>query len=184
MNRIFVTLAVLGNLSLAAAFWLGLSVGDASLRDAGVQQSMGWHLLAGLGAVVFSVLVHSIVLTYFMGTSRWLEETTQAYHLGSVWIDECRTLKYRTLPAMALCLGALIATAAFGAAADPASPVGFKGWWGVSPDTLHLSAALCTWGLNLIVNLGEYAALSRNGEIVNEVLGEVRRIRRERGLET
>jgi hypothetical protein len=149
-----------------------------------VQRHLGYHLLAGMGAVVFAVLVHSIVLTYFMGTGRWLEETTRAYRLPSRWIEESRMLKHRTMPLMALCLLSLIATAAFGAAADPASPVGFKGWLGIAPESWHFSVALGTWGFNLMVNFWEYAVLHRHGGLVNEALAEVRRIRQERGLET
>ena len=37
--------------------------------------------LIGMVALVFTTLVHAIVLTYFMGTGRWLEETCRAYHL-------------------------------------------------------------------------------------------------------
>lgn len=183
VTRIFLTLCIVSIIALAAAFWLGLEIGDATSRDPIVQKNVGNHILAGLAALVFALLVHAIVLTYFMGTGRWLEETTLAYHLPTKWQQESKTLKYRTIPAMVVCLVLLILTGAFGAAADPASATGFRGFGGLSADSLHMAIALTTLGVNLIVNLLEYSALHRNGVIVSEVLQEVRRIRLERGLE-
>lgn len=183
MTRIFLTLCVVSIVALAGAFWLGLEIGDATLRDPVVQKNVGLHILAGLAALVFALLVHAIVLTYFMGTGRWLEETTLAYHLPAAWQQESKSLKYRTVPAMVLCMVLLILTGAFGAAADPASALGFRGWGEFSADTLHMLIALTAAGINLIVNLLEYSALHRNGVIIGEVLQEVRKMRLERGLE-
>ena len=43
--------------------------------------------------------------------------------------------------------------------------------------------ALTTVCLNLGVNLAEYVAIARNGELVEKVLSEVRAIRTTKGLE-
>ena len=177
------TLAILSSLVLAGTFVLGLNIGDATLRDRAVQQTVSRHMLLGLAALVSAVLVHAVVLTYFMGTGRWLEETSRAYHLPDTWLRENRSLKYRTLPLMTVCLFLLIAAGALGGASDPASSVGFREWQGIPAGTWHMLFALCTWGFNLAVNLWEYAALERNGSLIAAVLGEVRRMRLERGLE-
>ncbi|MCA9096156.1 MAG: hypothetical protein KDA68_21900, partial [Planctomycetaceae bacterium] len=76
-----------------------------------------------------------------------------------------------------------ITTGGFGAAADPASTVGFQGWGGIPPGTIHMMIALTTVCLNLGVNLAEYVAIARNGELVEKVLSEVRAIRTAKGLE-
>ena len=91
-------------------------------------------------------------------------------------------MKYRTILLMMVCFLLLIATGAFGAAADPASAVGFRGVWGFSGGAIHMTIALFTWAFNLLVNVYQFRVLTRNGEIVNAVLGEVRRIRTEHGL--
>ena len=183
MTRIFLTLCVVSIVALAGAFWLGLEIGDATLRDLLVQKNVGNHMLAGLAALVFALLVHAVVLTYFMGTGRWLEETTLAYHLPTDWQQESKSLKYRTIPAMVLGMVLLIVTGAFGAASDPATGIGFRGWGDLSAGTLHMLVAMGAVGFNLLVNLLEYSALHRNGVIVNEVLQQVRKMRLERGLE-
>jgi hypothetical protein len=178
VRRIFLTLAIFSNVVLIAAFVLGHRIDDARALDGGVDVHFGVSIMA----LIFAALVHAIVLTYFMGTGRWLEETTQAYRLPDERRLENKSLKYRTVPAMIVSLLLLVGTAALGAAADPASPVGFTGWAGFSAATTHLIAALLTLGVNAVVNLWEYLALERNGRLVQEVMDDVRRIRTERGL--
>lgn len=182
MKRIFLTLAILSTILLITTFALGWSIGDATSRSAEVQSRVSQHFLTALAGLMFAVLVHAICLTYFMGTGRWMEETSEAYHLTNTWQSKCQSLKYRTLPGMTACLILLVATGAFGAAADPASPVGFQGWFGLSAEKIHLLVASTALLINLLVNMMEYQAIRRNMELVEEVLREVRRIRMERGL--
>jgi hypothetical protein len=182
MNRIFVPLCGLSTILLVAAFALGLNIGDPRTLDRAVQAAVQYHFLTALGALCFATLVHAIVLTYFMGTGRWIEETSQAYRLPGEFHRENQRVKYRLAPAMVGCFLLLLATGAFGAAADPGSPVQFTGWWGIPAAMWHQSFAVVTLIANLGVNYWEYVALFRNGEIVQAVLAEVRRIRTERGL--
>lgn len=182
MKRIFVSLALLSNALLVAAFVLGMKIGDPTLRDPSVQGLVGQHFLTSLAALVFAALVHAIVLTYFMGTGRWMEETTEAYQLGGAERARNKRLKYRTIPAMVVCLVLLVASGAFGAAADPASPVKYGGFAGMSAATVHFAIAVVTLVVNLAVNAWEYAAIARNHALIGDVMVEVRRIRAARGL--
>lgn len=180
MKRIFLTLAIFSNIVLAAAFALGVRIDDPKLASS--VSDVSWHFLTALGALVFASLVHAIVLTYFMGTGRWMEETTAAYRLDERWQRGCQSLKYKTIPGMITCLTLLILTGALGGAADPAAPSGFGELWGVPASTFHFALAATTLLANLLVNVYEYQALRTNGRFVEEVLAEVRRIRQERGL--
>ncbi|MEX0726840.1 MAG: hypothetical protein WD065_11255, partial [Planctomycetaceae bacterium] len=128
MNRIILSLAVIGNVLMGVSFALGMTIGDPRARDLAVQSRVTWHELTALGSLTFALFVHAIVLTYFMGTSRWIEETSRAYKLSPAYYDRCRSLKYTIYPGMIGCLFLLVIAAAFGAAADPASPVRFEGW--------------------------------------------------------
>jgi hypothetical protein len=183
MARIFLTLAACSTLTLIAALWLGLAIGDAGVRDTAVQSRVAVHFLAGVAALVFAVLVHALVITYFMGTGRWLEETCAAYRLGDSWQARNRDLKWRLYPTITFSLLALIGTGSLGGAADPASAVGFKGLGPWTAAEVHFYAAVVMLVVNAVANVAEYQALRRNGRLVNEVLAEVRRIRVERGLE-
>ncbi len=182
MKRIFLTLASVSTLLLCISLLLGLQIGDARTVDPAVQQTVTRHMLTALAALVFAALVHALVLTYFMGTGRWMEETCGAYHLPQDWREECNRLKYRSLPGMVTCIVLLVLTGAFGAASDPASPVQFQGWFGLSGATVHFLIASATLIANMYVNVLEFQALNRNSELVDEVLAEVRRMRTERGL--
>ena len=182
MVRIFLPLSLLSAVTLVVAMVLGLSIDDPRVLDKGVQAGVQYHFLAALAALVFATLVHAIVLTYFMGTGRWIEETSTAYSLGPELYHQSKALKYRTIPAMVGCFFLLIFTGALGAAADPAAPMHSRGWFGVSAATIHLTAALITVFANLAVNYLEFKALERNSEIIEGVLAQVRRIRLEKGL--
>ena len=182
VKRIFLTLCCFSTLTLIIAFGWGLTIEDVYQRDPAVQRNVSNHMLVGMGALTFSILVHAIVLTYFMGTGRWIEETSHAYQLPGDFFNQNRRLKYRTIPAMVVCILLLVCVGAFGGAADPASSVGFKGWGDLTPGTIHMLIALVTFAINLGMNFWEYIALYRNGEVIDAVLAEVRRIRLERGL--
>ena len=182
MRYTFASLAVFSTILMVAAFVLGLMIEDATSPEPEALAQFRNHFLAGAAGLVFGALVHALVLTYFMGTGRWIEETSQAYRLDASWRAENQKLKYRTVGGMVVCLVLLILTGAFGAAADPASAVGFQGWFGLSAATIHFIIAATTLCANAVVNFWEFVAIDRNGELVNSVLDQVRRIRQERGL--
>ncbi|MDP1796761.1 MAG: hypothetical protein Q8K78_04735 [Planctomycetaceae bacterium] len=182
MNRIFLPLCSLSVVFLMTTFVLGLQIDDPKILDRAVQAGVQTHFLVALASLFFATLVHSIVLTYFMGTGRWLEETSTAYRIAPTAYEESKTIKYRVIPAMVGCFLLLVITGAFGAAADPGSPVQFQGWLGFSPVAWHRGFAIVTLLANVAVHFVEYTALFRNGELIEGVMAEVRRIRQEKGL--
>ena len=181
MKRIFATLAVVSTLFLLAAYVLGWMIDDPrDLSDGGA--SVRWHFLSAVGGLMFAALVHAIVLTYFMGTGRWLEETSNAYKLGDTWTSQNRKIKYGTLPWMAGALLLLILAGAFGAIADPASRAGVDGFFGIPAATVHNLVASFALAANMAINYLEYSSIARNSELVDGVLAEVLRIRKEKNL--
>jgi len=182
MNRIFLTLAIASSLMLLLTMGFGLWIDDAAARDAAEQAIVRRHLILAMGGLIVALMVHGLVLTYFMGTGRWIEETTNSYGLDPKWRSENTRLKYRTLPLMVGTVFLLIGAGAFGAAADPASPVQFAGWLGMSAATWHFLIAMIAIGLHIMATVIEYLAICRNGELIQEVMNGVQRIRRENGL--
>jgi hypothetical protein len=182
VKRIFLTLALLANIVLIYAIWRGLQIEDSAVQSVEAQRQVGLHMLIGLGALTFASMVHAISFTYFMGTGRFLEETSKAYSLSGEYYEESKRQKYSMLPAMVVCLLLLISTGALGAIADPATQVSLAGKFGMTDAQIHLTGALVTLFANLVATLQEYRAVSRNSQIIDDVLAEVRRIRIERGL--
>jgi hypothetical protein len=180
MNRIFLSLAVVSTLLLLLAMGFGLWIENpAELAEQGM---VARHQLLAFGGLIVALMVHGLVLTYFMGTGRWIEETSTTYGLGEKWRKENSSLKYSALPLMVGSVFLLIAAGAFGAAADPASPVGFQGWLGLSAATWHFLVSILALGLHVIATIVEYFALCRNGELIQEVMAEVQHIRAAHGM--
>ena len=182
MNRIFLPLSLISTICLVITLVLGWQIDDPRVADRVVQQGVQAHFLMALASLCFATLVHALVLTYFMGTGRWIEETSNAYRLSPEFFQQNQSIKYRVVPTLVGAFLLLLATGAFGAAADPASPMQFSGWWGFSPADLHRTLAVLTLLANMAANYYEYLSLFDNGEIVEKVLAEVRRIRMEKGL--
>jgi xanthine/uracil permease len=113
-----------------------------------------------------------------------MDEVRLAYKLDARWIEENRRLKYRTIPPMVCCLVVLILNIPLGASAVDRGNWMLPGGHELSPSTLHLAFAVLTLIVNMAVNVREYRAIDRNGELIQEVVQEVRRIRQEHGLPT
>jgi Na+/serine symporter len=177
VKRIFLSLSIVSCLALATAFGFGWSIGGADVAVEIMRRQVSLHLLTALGASLLCMMVHAISLTYFMGTGRWIEETCTAYRLG----DEARKanirLKYRAIPGMVACILAVIVTGAFGAMSSLGTSQG-RNW----TSTVHFLLACLTLGGNVVVSWLEYTAISRNAVLIDAVVQEVRRIRKEKGL--
>lgn len=178
MTRIFLTLALVTNAALAVAVGYGLSVGDPARNLDAARHAMSMHLLVALGASLLVLMLHAVVLTYFMGTGRWLEDTSAAYRLDESLRRRATRLKYRTVLALVACMVLVIVTGAAGAMADPISKATSQ-----VATTVHFSLAMLTVLANLVVSGMEYSAIRKNGALVNAAIAEVKRIRAERGLE-
>jgi hypothetical protein len=137
------------------------------------------HFLFGVAGSLVTVLVSSVSVTYFVGTSRWCREVVETYRLDAELAERSRRLKRRTFPWALLSTAAILAIIALGASADPS----------VAPEqaakfvSAHYLAALVgvaviAW--SFFVQLGNVAA---NYEIIDSIVAEVTRIRREKGLD-
>lgn len=177
MTRIFAVLAVIGNLGLMVIFGLGWSIGDDPLSIE-TRKQMSTHFQLALAVGPIALLVHSIAFTYFMGTGRWIEETSEVYRLGPEFRSQNIKLKYRILPGMMLWFALLMATGAFGAITDPGSNFRMA-----NSQLIHFSLAIAMVLMNLLVTWSEWQAIARNGAVVEAVMVRVNEIRREKGLD-
>jgi hypothetical protein len=178
VSRIFLTLAVIANGALLVTLILGWRIVDPASLEPGARNAVTWHMLTGLGAALLVLLVHAVALTYFMGTGRWLEETSEAYGLGAEPRGANIKLKYRIIPAMVGCIVLVVVTGAFGALADPAANMHRP-----SAAKIHLALALTTLLANVFTSWLQQRAIVQNGRLVDTVVARVQQIRRERGLD-
>ena len=158
--------------------WLGWHIEDTTSFSEVARQQVSLHFRFALASSVFALFVHAVVLTYFMGTGRWIQETIEAYRFDSAAREQNVKLKYQVLPGMMLCLLLVLATGAFGAIADPSSNTQME--YGA---TIHFTIAVTFFIVNLLVNVIQYGAIVRNSEVVDLVYQEVLAVRKERGLD-
>lgn len=191
MNRIFYPLALLAVLSMSAVMILGLYLHTKDVRnaaDADAQRLATVHRLTGIAAGLCVLLANSVVVTYFVGTSRWAKEVSETYRLDDSYARRSNQLKRKTFPWAVLGMLTIVAITALGGAADPASSFSVKPIQNVTGGNLawaevHLLGALV--GLAVIV-FGFYRMannIAANLTVINEIMAEVRRIRTERGLD-
>ncbi len=181
MTRIFSVFALFAVMFLAATAALGLSLDlHHHLDDNGVR---GWatiHRLSGVAAAVSVMFAHCIVITYFVGTSRWCKEVSETYRLDSQFVRRSNFLKRRTFPWAVLGMLSVVGVAALGAAADPgAIGVKFSENW-VTP---HLLGAIAGIGFITFTFVREWHNIAANHVVISEIVAAVKNIRDELGLD-
>jgi hypothetical protein len=167
MARLFRILAVLNVLALLATFAAGAA-------------SRWWdhdlyllHFTLGLFTAIGTLLVHCLIFTYFLGTGRWVKEVGLAYRLPDGDLPRrTRELKRTTFPPALFAMLIAIVTAAAGAGAQ------LREW----PWYVHGGLAVATLAVNLWAFRVELRHLADNVRVLGAVMGEVERIRAERGL--
>ena len=180
MTRIFISLAWFALVMMCATLILGLSIDN--LHDDHSPDMRRWatvHRLSGVAAALTVVLVHSIVITYFIGTSRWCKEVGEAYSLEPSFLRRSTQLKRKTFPWAVIGMLTVVGVAALGAAADPATGQPHTRDW-VTPHLLGALTGVAFIGYTFFV---EWCNIEANHKVISDVLVEVKRIRAEKGLE-
>jgi hypothetical protein len=183
VNRIFLTLAVTALLMLTATMVVGLSLGDVrNPADATTQRWATLHRLSGVATGVTVLLVHSVAITYFIGTARWCREVCETYRLDLGPARRSNSLKRRTFAVACLSMLAAVGMVALGGAADPGAALQIQPP-GMPWATVHLLGSLIGTAWLAAAAFVEWSLIAANQAILAEVVEQVRDIRRQKGLE-
>jgi hypothetical protein len=168
----------------------GRGVDDAELRDA-LQQAtaiasaatpMGrratLHILLGIAAALVTVLVNSISVTYFIGTSRWCQEVVDTYQLNPEFTQQSLAMKRRSFPWSLGGILTILLIVALGAASDPGNRLANSAAY----STWHFAAAMLGIFFIGVSFFVQVTRIATNYQLINNVMSEVQRIRAERGL--
>jgi hypothetical protein len=181
LTRIFTTLASFAILMLLVTLVLGLYVGDLHQRHTqSISDVAMVHRLFGIATALVVVLVNSIVMTYFIGTSRWCREVVETYQLDTKLIVRSTLLKRRAFPWASAAMLVVIGISALGAAADPATQRAGTGHW-VTP---HLIAAMAGLAFIAWAFFRQGQRIAEHHQVITEILAQVATIRKEKGLAT
>ena len=179
MIRIFVTLAWFTVLFAIATFCLGAAIGE--FRQQPTDEALTWlriHKLCGLAAALLVVFVNSVVVTYFIGTSRWCREVVETYKLDGEYIACSNRLKRSAFPWALSAMLVIVGVIALGAAADPGTGRQHTEEWAMP----HLLGSIVGIGFVCWAFLAQASRITANHVLINEIVADVARIRAERGL--
>ena len=181
MTRIFLTIASLSVILLVAALMLGLSMGDLHAQPEPSLETLHQatlHRLTGLLAALGVVFVECVVVTYFIGTSRWCREVVETYRLEPGIVAASNRLKRRTFPWSLIGVFGVLGVAMLGAAADTRATLRLdsQGWayW-------HLFGSVAGIVLVVWTYLVAWNNILANHAIIDQVVADVARRRQERG---
>ncbi len=180
MERVYSRAAMFAVALMLATAGLGLWIGDLhGQTDRGILRLGTVHRLSGVFAGIMVLLVNSMAVTYFIGTGRWCKEVVETYGLSDAFIDRAKALKRAAFPWSVIGMLAVVGIVALGGAADPSTGrPGSQDW--VTP---HLVGAIALMTLVAWCFQSQLPRIRRQQALIEEVLGEVRAIRAERGLE-
>lgn len=185
MHRIFPILTGFVLASLVAAMVLGYLVEVEPKQENAAPTWNEWHrlhFLTGLGAALLVMFVSGIVMTYFIGTSRWCREVVETYSLDRDLLRRSTALKRRTFPITLAVMLASVTLAALGAAADTrVKPLFGNG--GLSWREIHLIAAYLVTAFIVYASFVQWANIRGNQEVIAAIMSRVGEVRREKGLE-
>jgi hypothetical protein len=144
-------------------------------------QRMVFHMLLGTTAALATILVNSVAITYFVGTSRWCKEVVDAYDLPSELAARMAVLKRRTFRWALVGIFSIILVVGLGAASDPRGANFRNSAAIVLP---HYLAAMAGIALVTVSFWMQYQVIQENFRLLDAVMGGVREAREKRGLPT
>ncbi len=144
-----------------------------------LQPAKSRHIMVGLLAAVVTLIVNSICVTYFIGTGRWVSEVTMTYNLDERFDLEAKRLKITTFRWSLLGIVTVLAIAALGAASDPGTLRETTAKF-VAP---HYLLAVVGFFILAWAFWRQYWGIRKNGELIDQIMLQVRRVRSEKGLD-
>ena len=138
---------------------------------------MGFHRWIGIIAILITLLVNSVCVTYFIGTSRWCKEVVAAYSMDQSYAEESLRLKRKSFPYSLASILISIFITGMGAAADPDNNLIQSTSVWVTPHGILAVIGTILIGWSFLVQVGMIGA---NYDVIEKILRHVEEIRTDR----
>lgn len=138
------------------------------------------HFLLGVLACLTAILVNSIAVTYFVGTTKWIREVVETYGLEGSFIERSNQIKRVTFPWAIGGMLTIIAIAALGGMADPGGWMRSQSALYVTP---HFLVAMLGTALIAASFYFQISSIAAHSQVIADVMTEVRAAREAHGLE-
>ncbi len=135
------------------------------------------HMFLGVFAALVTLLVNSVAITYFIGTSRWCKEVVDAYRLSPQLEIEGQRIKRQSFAWSLVGIFTIIGIIALGASADPTAWNFKNAAWYVTP---HYLSGLLGTAVIAFAYWRQWERMSANYGLVDRVMDEVRRVKESR----
>jgi len=155
MKEIFVVLAFVGALLLGMTLFQGQKADNYDKET--VHPHIGW----ALGTSIYLMIVHSLILTYFMGTGFAIKEATDEYGIPEEYLARARALKMRVFPATTLAIALVVLSVILGVSTFTSS----------GQASLHRPVAYIAIFVNFGVFYLQFLAVLENGRMMEKIGG-------------
>lgn len=144
---------------------------------------MTLHFYVGVASSLLVVLVNSVTVTYFVGTSKWCKEVGETYSLSEALQNKSTLIKRRTFPWAVASMLSIVVLVLLGGLSDPSIPLN-QAQPGQSANMVqwHFLMAMLTLAFVAFSFFIQALRITENSQAIGAILAEVRRIRVERGL--
>ena len=178
MHRIFPFLLLLAIAFFAATMFVGFAVDLSVQFDTTARRTMDLHFLSALATSLVVLLVNGIVVTYFIGTSRWCREVVDTYALPAQLAQQSQQLKRRTFPFSAGNMLLVVGLMSLGAAAHTrVPPLPGLSWSEIHLLGVYLFLAFMAWASYV-----QWTNIRANQDVITRILDQVRAVRAAKGL--
>jgi hypothetical protein len=179
VHRIFPFLVLFAAAFFAATMFVGFAVDLGGQFDMAARRMMDLHFLSALATSLVVLLVNGIVVTYFIGTSRWCREVVDTYSLPAELAQDAQRLKRRTFPFSAGNMLLVVGLMSLGAAAHTRVPP----LPGMTWSEIHLLGVFLFLAFMAWASYVQWTNIRANQDVIARILNEVRAIRAAKGLQ-
>lgn len=147
------------------------------------RQRLTLHFYLGVAACILVILVNSVTVTYFVGTSRWCKEVGETYDLSPELQMRSTVIKRRTFPWAVFGMLTMVGLAMLGGLSDPSIPLNqSQPAQSAAMVQWHYLAAMAALAFIALTFTVQALRMSENYQAIQDILAEVHRIRVAKGL--